>query len=78
MFWEGGSYCIILPFLSADHSASLCFVLTGILINKYSLQADTVLSKQNESSVSNVSTAGMKAHGGIAQSEASRQLIFPL
>ncbi len=78
MFWEGGSYCIILPFLSTDHSAPLRFIPTGILINKYSLQADTGPSQQNESSVSNVSTAGMKAHGGVAQSEASRQLIFPL
>jgi len=79
-WWFGkvGVGCIIMPFLSADHSASLCFIPPGILINKYSSQADTVPSQQNESCDSNVSTAGIKAHGGIAQSEASRQLIFPL
>lgn len=75
---EGGSYWVTLPSLSADHSASLRFIPTGILINKHSSRADTVPSQQHASSVSNVSTAGMKAHGGIAQSDASRQLIFPL
>ncbi|KAJ4948343.1 hypothetical protein JOQ06_019878, partial [Pogonophryne albipinna] len=33
--------------------------------------ADTVPSQRNEPSVSNVSTAGMKAHGGIAQNDTS-------
>lgn len=72
--WELPFYNVI----SADHSAPLCFIPTGILINKYPLQSDTMPSQQNKSSVSNVSTAGIKAHGGISQSEASRQLIFPL
>lgn len=44
----------------------------------YSLKrSDTDTSKQNESAASNVTTAGVKAHGSIAQSEANRQLIFP-
>lgn len=73
-----GAECIIMPFISADHSASLRFIPPGILTNKHSFQADTVPSQHNESCDSNVSTAGIKAHGGIAQSEASRQLIFPL
>lgn len=77
-WFQGGSYCITLPFLSADHSVSLRFIPTGTLINKYSSQADAVPSQQNESSISNVPTAGIKAHGGIAHSEAGRQLIFPL
>lgn len=70
--WESWYYTVI------PICWSQCFVPTGILINKHSLQAHTVPSQQKESSVFNVSTAGMKAHGGIAQSEARRQLIFSL
>lgn len=71
--WFDGLGSVILPSLPADHSASQCFIPTGILINKYRL---THHKRVSPLSVSNVSTAGMKAHGGIAQRKAQQTAYF--